>query len=73
MELTPDQIASIRIEFPKDMEEQKAASLEWRAIEDRYRNAMSAAESEFSSSKAKFLKFGAEIPVNEQYSLDPEV
>ena len=57
VELTADQLATVRIELPKDIEAQKAASAEWRKIERRYRSAISEAEKEFEESRSRFLNF----------------
>ncbi|MCG7354130.1 N-6 DNA methylase [Roseomonas mucosa] len=62
VELTADQLATVRIELPPDLDSQKAASREWRKIEQRYRGAISDAEKEFANSRAKFLSFGAKGP-----------
>ena len=62
IELTADQLATVRIELPKDIEAQKAASAEWRKIEQRYRGAISDAEQEFEKSRSKFLNFSAKGP-----------
>jgi type I restriction enzyme M protein len=72
VELTAPQIATVRIELPKDIDAQKAASAEWRKIELRYRGAISDAEKEFEGSRAKFLNFsvkGSFLPVGSDTEL----
>lgn len=61
VELTPEQLSTVRIELPS-IERQRIASEEWRKIERRYREAVNAADEEFKASRAKFLSFGAEGP-----------
>jgi type I restriction enzyme M protein len=39
IELTPDQLETVRVELPHGIDAQKAASAEWRNIEQRYRGA----------------------------------
>jgi type I restriction enzyme M protein len=73
IELTPDQLATVRIELPKDIAAQKAASAEWRKIEHRYRSAISEAEKEFEGSRSKFLNFsvkGSFLPAAAEPDLD---
>jgi type I restriction enzyme M protein len=62
VELTPDQLSTVRIELPKDIAAQKSASKEWRSIERRYRSAISAAEKAFEESRTKFLNFASSGP-----------
>jgi type I restriction enzyme M protein len=75
VELTADQLATVRIELPKDVDAQKTASNEWRGIEKRYRSAVLEAEKEFDQSRAKFLSFGAQGPslVAVEPEPDPEM
>jgi type I restriction enzyme M protein len=62
VELTADQLATVRIELPASLEAQKKASEEWRVIEHHYRGAISEAEKEFAESRAKFLSFSQQGP-----------
>ena len=66
VELTPDQLGSVRIELPKDIEAQKLASEEWRSIERSYRDSIAEAEKKFEMSRSKFLNLstqGSYVPV----------
>ena len=62
VELTADQLDTVRVELPTDINAQKAASIEWRTIEQRYRGAISQAENDFEESRSKFLSFAAQGP-----------
>jgi type I restriction enzyme M protein len=55
VELAPDQLGTVRIEYPKDVEAQKHISQEWRLIEKKYRDAIYDAEVEFTESRKRFL------------------
>lgn len=50
IELTSDQLATVRVELPADIDVQKEASAEWRAIEHCYRGAIADAENGFAES-----------------------
>jgi len=52
----------VRVELPKNIEAQKAASAEWRKIERRYRSAISDTEKEFEESRSKFLNLSVKGP-----------
>lgn len=60
VELTVDQLATVRIELPENIDAQKTASMEWRKIEQHYRSAISDAEKAFEENQSKFLNFSAE-------------
>lgn len=62
IELTPDQVATIVVETPGGIEEQKEVSHAWRAIETKYRNAVANAEADFEESRAKFLTIAPIAP-----------
>jgi len=62
VELTADQLATVRIELPEDLDAQKSASKEWRKIERQYRDAIAQAASDFAESRAKFLNLVAQGP-----------
>jgi type I restriction enzyme M protein len=62
VELTPDQLATVRIELPKSLTDQKAASAAWRKIEHKYRSAIQDAQKEFEESRSKFLNFSVKGP-----------
>jgi type I restriction enzyme M protein len=62
IELTPEQLSTVRIEVPGALDAQQAASSEWRDIEKRYRGAIELAEKDFEESRRKFLSFSSSGP-----------
>jgi type I restriction enzyme M protein len=62
VELTADQLETVRVELPDKIEAQMAASAEWRGIELHYRGAIDDAEKQFTESRAKFLQFSSQGP-----------
>lgn len=62
VELTAEQLETVRVELPENVVAQKAASNEWRGIEAEYRGAIAEAENKFRESRTKFLQFSSEGP-----------
>jgi type I restriction enzyme M protein len=56
IELTPDQVKSIRLELEPSIAKQKMISSALRQIENGYRKALNNAESEFEAKRAEFFK-----------------